>query len=138
VVVTGAPAPVGSWTDVLQLVYVPLAVAGLVSIPSVRGERVRTIADTAVAAGSLWYLTVALILEPHGVGDGLAPLARLVALGYLLGPPLVIGVLLSLLQGTSGQARSFLVRTAAGMGLLCAAEVCFALAAWTGTTSRAA
>lgn len=135
--VTGTAAPLGSWTDWLQLSYVPFAVAGLVAIPAGAGERLRTLADAAVAGGALWYLTVAVLLEPGHIGAGMPRAARLVTFGYLLGPLVVAAVAVSLIPRTAGGRRSLLLRSAAGAALLSAADLWFASSAWAGTYSPA-
>ena len=134
-VVTGRPSPTGWLADWIYLSYAPLAVAGtlLISRRSDRREgRLRALGDGAVAAGALWFLTVALLIEPRGVGDDLGSWARLATLAYPLVPAFVIAVMLSALPRVGSAARPFMLRASVGMALLGAGDVAFSVAAFGG------
>ena len=85
-----------------------------------------------MAAGALWFLTVALLIEPHGVGADLEPWARLATLAYPLVPAFVVAVMLSALPRVGSAARPFMLRATVGMALLGAGDVAFSVAAWGG------
>ncbi len=138
--VTGAVAPTGWLDDWLYLGYVPLAVLGVLALPrrsTGRGGTVQALADGAVAAGSLWYLTMVLLIDPWGIGQDLAPAAQVVTLSYPLAPAFVIAVILSALPRVAPRARPFLVRAASGVAMLGLADAAFAVVAWAGDYSPA-
>jgi diguanylate cyclase (GGDEF)-like protein len=132
VLLTGAAGPPGSLRDWLNLAATPLTVAGLLAMPGQPGGRIRTVAEGTVAAGSLWFLVQVLVIDRSGLSGGLTEAGRVVALGYLLCPVFVVSILLTLLSRTTVQARAFLFRTAAGVGLLAVADMLTALSTMHG------
>ena len=133
--VTGDPSPTGWLADWLYLSYSPLAVLGVLALPrrqSGRPGTLRTLADGAVVAGSLWYLTMTFVVEPRGLGADLPPVARLATLAYPVVPVFVLAVMLSALPRVAGRVQPFLVRAVAGLTLLGAGDIAFSVAAWGG------
>jgi diguanylate cyclase (GGDEF)-like protein len=125
---TSKAAPTGSWLQWLELGYVPFVSVGLLSIPGRKGGRARAIANGAIAATSLWYLALAVVIEPHGVAADLTGVARISTLGFIIVPIFVLGVLVSVLPRTHTDLRPFMVRAVAGLGTVVAADVCFFVA----------
>ena len=128
---TGHPAPTGWLNDWVYLCYAPLAVAGALALPRAAVRRdgvVRALADGTVAAAALWYLVSALVVEPHQLGADLPWPAQTVTLAYPLLPAFVLAVLLSALPRVAAPARPFLVRAAAGIGLLGISDMAFTVA----------
>lgn len=128
-----------SLVDVLHLLYVPLAVAGLLRMPSGSlraGHRVRALADGAVAATALWYLVVHLVLAaaPHPAGP--LSLRDLTQVAYPAGDMFVIGASLSMLPRVVDGARRVLLPAMAGVLLFAVADIWFALGDRASTTGR--
>lgn len=131
--ITGNASPTGGVADWIYLLYTPLAVLGVLSLPRAHGTSggtVRALADGAVAAGALWYLTLAALIEPRGLGDDMALAARVITLSYPLAPAFVVAVILSALPRVAPEARPFLHRAAAGVALLGLSDAAFAVAEW--------
>jgi diguanylate cyclase (GGDEF)-like protein len=97
------------------------------------GSAVRALADGAVAAGALWYLSMAVLIDPSGLGDDLEPAARFITLAYPLAPAFVVAVILSALPRVAAEARPFLHRAALGVGLIGLSDIAFSLVSWTST-----
>jgi diguanylate cyclase (GGDEF)-like protein len=134
-VATGEPSPTGWLADWLYLSYSPLAVCGVLALPRARRGgtgALRALADGAVVAGSLWYLTMSLVVTPLGLGDDLPTVARLATLAYPVVPVFVVAVTLSAVPRVARRARPFLLRSAAGLTLLGAGDIAFSVAAWGG------
>jgi diguanylate cyclase (GGDEF)-like protein len=135
-VATGQPSPTGWVTDWVYLAYVPFAVLAVLSLPRTTGpvgSAVRALADGAVAAGALWYLSMAVLIDPSGLGDDLEPAARFITLAYPLAPAFVVAVILSALPRVAAEARPFLHRAALGVGLIGLSDIAFSLVSWTST-----
>jgi diguanylate cyclase (GGDEF)-like protein len=135
-VATGEPSPAGWVTDWVYLAYVPFAVLAVLSLPRTTGpvgSAVRALADGAVAAGALWYLSMAVLIDPSGLGDDLEPAARFITLAYPLAPAFVVAVILSALPRVAAEARPFLHRAALGVGLIGLSDIAFSLVSWTST-----
>jgi diguanylate cyclase len=133
--VAGHPAATGWLSDWIYLCYGPLAVAAVLAVPRAAGGRggvVRSLADGAVASGSLWYVAMALLVDPHNLGDNLGPSARFITLAFPLLPAFVLAVMLSALPRVQRGARPFLFRAVAGVALLGLADGSFAVASWGG------
>jgi diguanylate cyclase len=136
--VTGEPAATGWLSDWVYLCYGPLAVLAVLAVPTSAGRlgrvdaTVRMLADGAVAAGALWYIAMALLIEPRQLGASLEPGARFITLAYPLLPAFVVAVMLSALPRVTRGARPFLFRAVAGVGLLGGADAAFAVASWGG------
>lgn len=131
--VTGHPVRTGWLSDWLYLSYAPLTALGVLAIPRrtrSSGGWFRALADGAVAAGSLWYLAMVLLIDPHRLGNHLDGVARAVTLAYPLAPAFLVAVILSALPRAAAETRPFLNRAAAGLGLLGLADAAFAVAAW--------
>jgi diguanylate cyclase (GGDEF)-like protein len=134
--VTGHPADTGWLSDWLYLLSWPLAVLGVLSLPRAAGPAggvLRALADGAVAAGSLWYLSMALLIDQYDLGDNLHGAARVITLAYPLMPAFVVAVGLSALPRVARRARPFLSRAVAGVALLGIADAAFAVASWSGS-----
>jgi diguanylate cyclase (GGDEF)-like protein len=133
--VAGHAAPIGSFSDWLYLCYAPLAVAAVLAVPRASrqsGGTVRALADGAVAAGSLWYVTVALFVGPAHLGTHLGPTARGVTLAFPLLPAFVAAVILSALPRVARPLRPFLLRAGAGLVFLGVGDIAVAIASWGG------
>ena len=135
-VATGGPSPTGWVTDWVYLAHVPFAVLAVLSLPRTTGpvgSTVRALADGAVAAGALWYLSMAVLIDPSGLGDDLEPAARFITLAYPLAPAFVVAVILSALPRVAAEARPFLHLAALGVGLIGLSDIAFSLVSWTST-----
>lgn len=130
VLVVGRSAQASSWIDWLELSYVPMVVAGFLSIPATPGGRVRTAADATVAAGAFWYVAQVLVIAPQQLGEGLSTWGRLATICFVLLPTFVVAVLLSTLSRVVDGARPFLVRAAVGMSLLAFSDISFSITTW--------
>jgi diguanylate cyclase (GGDEF)-like protein len=130
---TDQVAQTGSWMQWLELGYVPFIVAGLIVMPGRKGGTARAIANGAIAASSLWYLALAVIIEPRGVTDDLHGVALVSTLGFVIVPIFVFGVLVSVAPRAHPGLRPFTLRVIAGLGTVVAADVCFFLATVAGT-----
>jgi diguanylate cyclase (GGDEF)-like protein len=130
---TGDRSKAGSAADFLYLAHVPFAVAALLTLPGRPGGRMRTIADGAVAAGSMWIIALMLIIEPTRLGAGLEGAAWVATLGRVLLPAFVVAVAFSALARTLPTARPFLLRMAGGMTVLAVTDVLTSLGVWQGT-----
>jgi diguanylate cyclase (GGDEF)-like protein len=131
--VTGAHTAPGGVVDYVYLAHAPFAVAALLTLPGRPGGRMRTIADGAVAAGSMWIIALMLIIEPTRLGAGLEGAAQLGTLARVLLPAFVLAVAFSAVARTLPVARPFLVRISAGMTLLGVTDALIALGNWQGT-----
>ncbi|HEU4913184.1 MAG TPA: bifunctional diguanylate cyclase/phosphodiesterase [Actinomycetes bacterium] len=134
--VTGHAAGTGWLADWIYLCYAPFAVLGALAVPRPTGSSggwVRAIADGAVAAGSFWYLSLVLLIDPHQLGDNLAPAAKAITLAYPLLPAFVIAVMLSALPRVEQGARPFLTRAVGGVALLGVSDAAFSVASWNDT-----
>jgi diguanylate cyclase (GGDEF)-like protein len=134
--VTGDPAETGWLSDWIYLCYAPLAVLGVLSVPRATastGGALRALADGAVAAGSLWYLSMVLLIDPLDLGGNLAPAAKVITLAYPLVPGFVVAVILSAIPRVAPETRPFLVRAASGIALLGVSDAAFAVVSWSGT-----
>ena len=125
---TSKIAPTGSWLQWLEIGYVPFVAVGLLTIPGRSGGRARAIANGAIAATSLWYLALAVVIEPRGVADHLTGVARISTFGFIIVPIFVLAVLVSVLPRAHPDLRAFMLRAAAGLGTVVAADVCFFVA----------
>ncbi|MBW8825879.1 MAG: EAL domain-containing protein [Acidobacteria bacterium] len=129
-VAAGRTAGVGSVIDWIELSYIPVAAAGFLAIPMRPGGRLRMLADATVAAGSLWYGALVVVVEPRHLGDGLSAPGRLATIGFVIFPTFVVAVLLSVLPRAAAEAKSFLRLAAAGMVCLAVADASFSVATW--------
>jgi diguanylate cyclase (GGDEF)-like protein len=125
---TSRVAPTGSWLQWLELGYVPFVAVGLLTIPGRSGGRARALANGTIAATSLWYLALAVVIEPNGVADDLVGMARISTLGFIIVPIFVLAVLVSVLPRTHPDLHPFMSRAVAGLGTVVAADVCFFVA----------
>ncbi len=72
--ITGRLADPGWIGDWIYLAYAPLAVCGVLALVRRSGRRpgaARAVADGAIAAGSMWFLAMTLVVEPHHLGADL-------------------------------------------------------------------
>ena len=136
VVSVGHPAATGWLADWIYLAYAPCAVLGTLALPRTArstGGRLRALADGAVAVGSLWYLSMVLLIDAHDLGDTLHGSARLISLAYPLVPAFVVAVMLSALPRVEDRARPFLVRSIIGIALLGVADAAFSVVSWSSS-----
>jgi diguanylate cyclase (GGDEF)-like protein len=129
---TDLVAETGSWQQWLELGYVPFVVLGLLKLPGGRGGRMRAVANGSITAASLWYLALAVVIEPHGIGDGITGAARVSTLGFIVVPIFVFGVLVSVIPRADPGLRRFTGRLVVGLGTVVAADVCFFVATVNG------
>lgn len=133
---TGAPPPVPSVVDVVHFGFLPLAVVGLLSYPTVDNEAgsvSRSLLDGAVASLALWFLAYGLLLQPAEVGAGLTSLGVLTALAYPAADVFVLGVFVGLLPRVAACARRELTLIGGGFALYCASDLAYTVAAANGT-----
>ncbi|HET8614180.1 MAG TPA: bifunctional diguanylate cyclase/phosphodiesterase [Actinomycetales bacterium] len=131
---TSAPVETGSWSQWLELAYVPFTVTALLIIPGRKGGRLRAVANGSIAAASLWYLALALVIEPRGISrltDG----ERIGIGGFIVIPIFVLAVLVTVLPRVSANLRTFTVSVGVGLGIFVAADVLFFVWAWNDTYS---
>jgi diguanylate cyclase (GGDEF)-like protein len=124
---TGSPAETGSLIDILYLCKGPIAIAALITFPSRPGGRMRTLADGAVAAGSMWLIAQVILIEGQRIGAGLTDAARTTTTARVLLPVFVVAVMFSALARTTEAARPFLLRAGSGLVLLALTDVAMAM-----------
>jgi diguanylate cyclase len=129
---TDATEP-GDLQDWVQMCAIPLAVAGLLAAPGRSVALVRTIADGAVAAGSLWFITLEFGFTTGHTGAVLPTASRLTAVVYLLLPIIAISVLLSVAPRALPWTRPFFIVAAAAVAALSLSDMTFAMTTWSGT-----
>lgn len=129
---TDAAAQTGSWEQWLELGYVPFVIAGLLAMPGRSGGRLRAMANGAIAACSLWYLALALVIEPHGIGVGITGAARISTLGFIVVPIFVLSVLVSVAPRSHPSLRPFMLHLVGGLGTVVVADMCFFVTTWEG------
>jgi diguanylate cyclase (GGDEF)-like protein len=133
---TGDLTRTGSLIDWIHLCFGPLAVLGVLSLPRTGGPHggvLRELADGAVAAGSLWYLTRVLFIDSHGLAETLQGAAKVSALMYPLLPAFVAAMFLSAIPRVVAACRPFLYRMTAAVGVLGVGNVAIALMSWQET-----
>jgi diguanylate cyclase (GGDEF)-like protein len=137
VTLSGSRPDVGGAVDLLYLCTVPLAVVALLTFPGRPGGRMRTMADGAVAAGSMWLIAQVLLIEGHGIGAGLTDagltdVERTATIARILLPVFVVAVMFSALARTTASARPFLLRAGGGLVVVALTDVASAVARWQG------
>jgi diguanylate cyclase (GGDEF)-like protein len=130
-IVTNAPVATGSWLQWLELAYVPFVVTALLLLPGRKGGRLRAVANGSIAAASLWYLALAVVIEPHGISNDLTEGARIGIGGFIVIPIFVLSVLVTVLPRVDASLRTFTIRVGVGLGIFVASDVCFFVWAWT-------
>ena len=139
VVSVGQPPATGWLADWIYLAYAPCAVLGTLALPRTArttGGRLRALADGAVAVGSLWYLSMVLLIDAHHLGDNLHGSARLISLAYPLVPAFIVAVMLSALPRVEVRARPFLIRGVIGIALLGISDAAFRWSTGRAPTTR--
>jgi diguanylate cyclase (GGDEF)-like protein len=131
-VVTQQPLSTGSWLQLLELGYVPFVVVALLLLPGRRGGSLRAIANGAIAAASLWYLALALVIEPHDITPGTSDVAAVRIVGFIVIPIFVLSVLVTVTPRATVVLRAFTLRIGAGLGIFVLADLCFFVWAWNG------
>ncbi|MGH8969268.1 MAG: diguanylate cyclase domain-containing protein, partial [Actinomycetes bacterium] len=132
ILVTGHPAASGWLADWVHLGYAPLAVLGVLCVPRTagpHGSSLRELADGAVAAGSLWYIT-RLLIESQGLSENLEGAGKVTALAYPLIPAFVAAMFLSAIPRVVPASRPFLSRMALGIAVLAVAKAALSIASW--------
>ncbi len=135
-VVTGSPAPDPSLVDVVHFSFLPLCVVGLLRYPVTdhkAGSASRALLDGVVAAGGLWFVAYALLLEPASVGAGMPWLPHAVLLAYPAADVFVLGMLASVLPRVAHRARRELAITGSGLALYAVADVAYTVQTSAGT-----
>ncbi|MGH8894763.1 MAG: diguanylate cyclase domain-containing protein, partial [Actinomycetes bacterium] len=133
ILVVGRPAASGWVADWIHLCYAPLAVLGVLCIPRAAGPRgglLRELADGAVAAGSLWYLTRVLLIDSQGLAENLDGVGKAITLAYPLLPAFIAAMFLSAIPRAVPGSRPFLNRTALGIAVVGVANAALSAASW--------
>jgi diguanylate cyclase (GGDEF)-like protein/PAS domain S-box-containing protein len=133
-VVTGEPPRTPSWIDVLHFLWVPIAIGGLLSVPTVdelAGSRLRSLVDGLLAALALWFVTWIAVLKPAGAHSPLGHVELLTVIAYPATDVLAVAMAASVLTRVADRARPGLSLFALGLLLLGLADV-----AWAGLTAR--
>jgi diguanylate cyclase (GGDEF)-like protein/PAS domain S-box-containing protein len=135
-VATGERAPALSPVDAVHFLYLPLVVAGLLRYPVTEtkaGSPLRALLDGTVAAGALWFVAYALLLEPAHVGQGLGVGGHFATLAHPASDVFVLGMLASVLPRVARRARRELAITGAGLALYALADVGYTVQSAGGT-----
>ncbi|MCW2681404.1 MAG: Diguanylate cyclase protein, partial [Frankiales bacterium] len=136
IVLTGEPAPDPSLVDVVHFTFLPLCVVGLLRYPVTErkaGSASRALLDGVVAAGALWFVAYALLLQPASVGHGMPLLTHVVTLAYPASDVFVLGMLASVLPRVARRARRELALTGSGLALYALADVAYTMDTSAGT-----
>jgi hypothetical protein len=102
-------APIPSWADVGYLSAIPLAAAGLLAHPAMRGggtRTVRSLLDGLVAAAALLFISWTMVLEPLGKSIDYSTAGGLVALAYPVGDVVIAWFVILAVRGASDDRRS--------------------------------
>ena len=100
--------PVPSWADVGYLTAIPLAVAGLVVHPAMRGNsahRARLVLDGTVIATALLFLSWTLVLGPLWRSSDLGTFGGIVGLAYPFGDVVIVFFIVLAIRGMTGAKR---------------------------------
>ena len=127
-VATGAAPPFPGVADLFHFGFLPLGVLGLLAYPTddtEAGSVQRSLLDGAVAALALWFLAYALLLDPAGVGQGLALPAALTALAYPTADLFLLGMLVGVLPRVRPSARRELALSGGGFALYCVSDIAY-------------
>ena len=112
-------APPFPWvSDWVALGHVPLAVVGLLLVPGGRsgpGNRLRSVADGALAGSALWYLLLTL---HFGHGAGLAGWSGGARLGYPVGEVFIASVGLAVVARCPYPVRRIVLWLVAGLAVI--------------------
>jgi diguanylate cyclase (GGDEF)-like protein len=130
--ITGELPAAGTKFDLLYLCSVPFAVIALLAFPGRPGGGMRTLADGAVAVGSMWLIAHVLLIEGQRIGEGLTAAAWWVTMGRVLLPAFAVAVMFSALARTTESARPFLLRASSGLVLLTLTHIASAIVRWRG------
>jgi diguanylate cyclase (GGDEF)-like protein/PAS domain S-box-containing protein len=125
-----------SLIDAVHLAFLPLCVVGLLRYPvtdTKAGSAARALLDGAVAAGALWFVAYALVLEPASVGDGMSLPVQITTLAYPAGDVFVLGLLAGVIPRVAARARRELVVTGSGLLLFALADVAYCVQVAAGT-----
>ena len=122
------PVPFPSPADAGFLSAVPLCVAGLVAFPGVArrvSSRLRGLLDAALLAGSLLFISWALMMGPsfHGIRGG--ALQQALSVSYPAGDVVVVSLALIVLIGAGKSSRACLGLVALGIVACAVAEGSF-------------
>jgi hypothetical protein len=127
---TGAGGPpIPSWADVGYLTFIPLAVAGLLSHPGLRGSGgrlARAVIDGLSIAVALLFLSWTFVLGPLSRSSDLTTLAGVVTLAYPVGDVVIAFVVILALNRMRTSDRLGLWCLLAGLIALALADSAFA------------
>ncbi len=132
-VVLRLPAPFPSLADLGFLAMVPLALAGMTALVTARDGAVRTLLDGAIIAGSLFYISWALVLGPVYRAGSASVLEGVVSLAYPVGDVAMASMVFILLAGAGQGRRLPLGVLGAGALALAVADSGFAYLMQAGT-----
>lgn len=121
--------PAASWADAGYLTAIPLAAAGLLVHPALRGRaagKTRSLVDGFVLAAALFLLAWTLIFEPMRRHLDLTSVGGLVTLAYPLGDVVVILLVVLVIRGTTGRDRRDLWCLLAGLLSITLADAIYA------------
>ena len=100
--------PVPSWADLGYLAAIPLAVAGLVVHPAMRGNgtrKARLVLDGMVIATALLFLSWTLVLGPLWRSSDLGTWGGIVGLAYPFGDVVIVFFIVLAIRGMTGAKR---------------------------------
>jgi hypothetical protein len=100
--------PVPSWADVGYLAAIPLAVAGLVVHPAMRGNgmhKARSVLDGTVIATALLFISWTLVLGPLWRSMDHSTWSGIVGLAYPFGDVVIVFFIVLLIHGMTGVDR---------------------------------
>ncbi len=121
--------PYPSIADGLYLAFYPLALAGLLSFPTMRRdrrERLRVGLDLAVVALAGSGAVVYVVLGPTAVAGGESPLQTLFSIAYPVGDMLLlVGLASVILRGSAPSAHRALHLMAAGLSVYVVADLVY-------------
>ncbi|MEP7047925.1 MAG: hypothetical protein ABI949_14645, partial [Ilumatobacteraceae bacterium] len=133
---TGSTLPYPSVADVAFLLAVPAGAAALLCFPSpaTATSRIRTLLDAAVMAGSLLFVSWAVLLGPVVRISSSANAALAVAIAYPVGDVIILALAMHLLA-RAGRHRTIVLTLSAGIAAIAISDSAYA---WVSTFHPAA
>ncbi|HET9720076.1 MAG TPA: bifunctional diguanylate cyclase/phosphodiesterase [Solirubrobacteraceae bacterium] len=123
---TGHPPPRPWAGDAVDLLYVPLAVFGLILIPAAQKgaePRGRAAADGLLAATATWYFVAGAATQHVGLHFGVSGIGRAVALAYAAGDVGILATALTVLSRCGPQLSRFVGGIACGLVLIAVGDL---------------
>lgn len=129
--------PFPSVADIFFLTFYPLALLGLLSLPSAPikpAERWRILLDLAIIMITAWMAIWFFIISPTAAQYENGRLDQILAAAYPVGDLVLLGGIFTLLfRGAEGSVRSMLILYLAGLLLNVAGDLAYAYASLNGT-----